>query len=368
MLAKAALIAAILISSAALTLTFESADSLANADEQHKPGTGSAAEGTHDDVTDHGVSPNSWDYDAFDLYGIPSSAHLRRQDTQRQRSKGGSLARLRNTTGSRQEAGRPQDDAHQHQQEQQGSATRLRAFRGRTGGSGKYVLPNPNMPAIPEQSKHPSHSNKTRKADRATFSRHSNRSSRTDRTRPRYGTGFPRSGTHSLRTNTTRTDHSTSIPDISPAMPKITYTSNGHTYSRTLNVPVSTLAPRSSSSDERSRNSTANEVASTTSSPSNPQPSNICGCWYSFVCDHFEIYGKNFDASKIGENGEALQDHLKGCGALTAWGFKRLRGEDDPNGFQWFATGNMPIGVGGCLGNKMVALGGQYDGCIAKSL
>ncbi|KAH0172234.1 hypothetical protein KCU67_g1814, partial [Aureobasidium melanogenum] len=90
--------------------------------------------------------------------------------------------------------------------------------------------------------------------------------------------------------------------------------------------------------------------------PPPPPAADICGDWYKFLFDHFEIYGRNFDAEKFGTDGSGLKHQIKGCGDLTDWTFKTLT--DDPQGYQWYAEGDLPIGTKACVGRAVVSAGG----------
>lgn len=46
--------------------------------------------------------------------------------------------------------------------------------------------------------------------------------------------------------------------------------------------------------------------------PPPPPAADICGDWYKFLFDHFEIYGRNFDADKFGTDGSGLKHQIKG--------------------------------------------------------
>lgn len=95
---------------------------------------------------------------------------------------------------------------------------------------------------------------------------------------------------------------------------------------------------------------------------SKPKAKDQCGCWYEFLFDHFEIFGKNFPENKFGTDGSGLKEEIEGCGELTSWSFSNL--EKDPHGFEWKATGNLPIGVKACVGRAVVNAGGTSpDGC-----
>ncbi|KAH0350013.1 hypothetical protein KCU81_g2830, partial [Aureobasidium melanogenum] len=96
--------------------------------------------------------------------------------------------------------------------------------------------------------------------------------------------------------------------------------------------------------------------------PPPPPAADICGDWYKFLFDHFEIYGRNFDADKFGTDGSGLKHQIKGCGDLTYWTFKTLT--DDPQGYQWYAKGDLPVGTKACVGRAVVSAGGASpDGC-----
>ena len=97
--------------------------------------------------------------------------------------------------------------------------------------------------------------------------------------------------------------------------------------------------------------------------PSPPPPaSDTCGVWYKVFFDHFEVYGKDFDPAKLGQDGSGLRDNINGCGDLTNWSFEPLT--NDANGYQWFAQGNLPIGTKSCVGSAVVSAGGgSADGC-----
>ncbi len=46
--------------------------------------------------------------------------------------------------------------------------------------------------------------------------------------------------------------------------------------------------------------------------PSPPPAADTCGDWYKFFFDHFEIKGKNSDASKLGTGGSGLKQKIQG--------------------------------------------------------
>lgn len=84
-----------------------------------------------------------------------------------------------------------------------------------------------------------------------------------------------------------------------------------------------------------------------------------CDVSYKFLYNGFEIRGKNWPDAKLGKNGEGLENELKGCGALTEWGFKWT--PDDVK-FQWFASGHLPIGTKNCVGDAVRTAGASGEG------
>jgi hypothetical protein len=80
-----------------------------------------------------------------------------------------------------------------------------------------------------------------------------------------------------------------------------------------------------------------------------------CDVSYEFLYDTFEVRGKNWVGNSLGANGEGLEAQIKGCGALTDWSFQWR--ETDPT-YQWYASGNLPIGVKNCVGRAVTTAGG----------
>lgn len=78
--------------------------------------------------------------------------------------------------------------------------------------------------------------------------------------------------------------------------------------------------------------------------------------------DSFEIYGKDFDASKFSTDGSGLKYQIEGCGDLNDWHFNPLTNNKD--GYQWSATRCLPIGTKACVGRAAVSAGGSSpDAC-----
>ena len=84
-----------------------------------------------------------------------------------------------------------------------------------------------------------------------------------------------------------------------------------------------------------------------------------CDVSYKFFFDSFEIRGKNFPDAKLGADGEGLRSEVAGCGAITKWQFERT---PDDCCFQWYASGQLPIGTKGCVGRAVESAGGSSQG------
>lgn len=84
-----------------------------------------------------------------------------------------------------------------------------------------------------------------------------------------------------------------------------------------------------------------------------------CDVTYKFFFDGFEVRGKNWADAKLGANGEGLREQLSGCGALTEWKFERT---PDDCCFQWYASGQLPIGTKDCVGRAVQSAGGSNEG------
>lgn len=79
-----------------------------------------------------------------------------------------------------------------------------------------------------------------------------------------------------------------------------------------------------------------------------------CTVNYKFTFNEFQIQGK--DNYKIGSQGSGLKKALQGCGALTAWSFKRTPKDEK---FKWLAKGRLPIATEDCIVKKLRALTGD---------
>ena len=162
---------------------------------------------------------------------------------------------------------------------------------------------------------------------------------------------------------------STSTSSTGASHPSSTSTSSHHTPASTLSRKKSSTSTSSHKTSSTSTPAKTRAPSSTTKSKAQPSPSSFpkppqakdtCGDWYDVLFDHFEIYGKNFNPSKLGHDGSGLESQIQGCGDLTAWSF----GKTTTNGFQWYASGNLPIGTKSCVGNALVTAGGSSaSGC-----
>ena len=109
------------------------------------------------------------------------------------------------------------------------------------------------------------------------------------------------------------------------------------------------------------------ETTSTIPSPAStsalvPRAEDLCSSRWEFFFDRFHIHGKDFDPSLLGDHGSGLKHQIEGCGALTDWKFKTLT--KDPNGYQWEASGDVPILNKECIGSAVIAAGGSsLSGC-----
>ena len=83
-------------------------------------------------------------------------------------------------------------------------------------------------------------------------------------------------------------------------------------------INLTDYAPIGASADGASSVSSAVPPASTTSqAPPPPAASDECNAKYKFFLDTFSISGKNFDPTKLGDNGSGLKKQLDGCGTVT---------------------------------------------------
>lgn len=86
---------------------------------------------------------------------------------------------------------------------------------------------------------------------------------------------------------------------------------------------------------------------------------NSCDISYKLAFNKFEIRGKNFPDGKLGAEGEGLKKEIQGCGPLTKWKFKWM--PDDVT-YQWYATGQLPVGSRSCVGAATQTAGGKDAG------
>lgn len=84
-----------------------------------------------------------------------------------------------------------------------------------------------------------------------------------------------------------------------------------------------------------------------------------CDISHRVVFNGFEIRGKNLPDAKFGASGEGLLQQLRGCGAVTKWHFERTPKHET---YQWFASGQLPIGTKDCVGRALKSAGGSGIG------
>ncbi|OQN97930.1 hypothetical protein B0A48_16234 [Cryoendolithus antarcticus] len=83
-----------------------------------------------------------------------------------------------------------------------------------------------------------------------------------------------------------------------------------------------------------------------------PPPTESCHTQYKLVLDTFDIWGSNWDASKLGDNGAGLHGQLSGCAEVTKWKFETA---SDP--WQFHASGQITIWQQTCIEHAMVSAG-----------
>ncbi|KAK8022369.1 hypothetical protein PG993_013136 [Apiospora rasikravindrae] len=81
--------------------------------------------------------------------------------------------------------------------------------------------------------------------------------------------------------------------------------------------------------------------------------------------DAFIVRGHDFHDDMIGPDGIHLRNQLKGCGAITGWGFvyNPDKKKTKENWHDWTATFNQPLGQGRCVGHAIQSVGGQNVQC-----
>lgn len=84
-----------------------------------------------------------------------------------------------------------------------------------------------------------------------------------------------------------------------------------------------------------------------------------CEVTWKFALDRFEVRGKNFPDAKLGADGGGLKKQIQGCGALTSWHFAWTPHDVK---YQWYASGNVPVGAKSCMGRAVKSAGGTSAG------
>ena len=92
------------------------------------------------------------------------------------------------------------------------------------------------------------------------------------------------------------------------------------------------------------------------------KPLGNCLSWYKFFWATFDVYGGGWADSDFGQDPGGVLAQLRGCGAVTKWGFDYY---DTPasDGTEWHAYGRLPIGTRGCVGRAVASSGGFAGKC-----
>lgn len=88
-----------------------------------------------------------------------------------------------------------------------------------------------------------------------------------------------------------------------------------------------------------------------------PEEGDSCNVKWDVLFDSFDIRGKEWPSQGLGIMGAGLEQQLKGCGTLTDWHFEWT--QYDSSGFEWHATGRLPIGTKACVGRAVMTAGGE---------
>ena len=92
------------------------------------------------------------------------------------------------------------------------------------------------------------------------------------------------------------------------------------------------------------------------------KPLGNCASHYKFLWATFDVYGCGWADSDFGQDPGGVLAQLKGCGAVTNWGFEYY---DTPasDGTEWHASGRLPIGTRRCVSRAVTSSGGFSAGC-----
>lgn len=129
----------------------------------------------------------------------------------------------------------------------------------------------------------------------------------------------------------------------------ISNTQSAPSTSTTASIPASTAVVPTST------------VASPTSTTPTPTPTESCHTHYDATLDKFNIYGANWDSTKLDAGGkpgtgEGLLTQLRGCSVITNWGFENLTA-DASSPWQFHASGETTIWQKPCIELALVSAG-----------
>ena len=102
-----------------------------------------------------------------------------------------------------------------------------------------------------------------------------------------------------------------------------------------------------------------------------PTPLASCHTQWKAVLDSFDIYGYDWDESKLDAgggyfDGTGLLTQLRGCSAVTRWKFENLT-ISDTQPYQWHASGQTTVFQKSCIEHAMLSAGAPSDSCSGSS-
>jgi hypothetical protein len=125
-------------------------------------------------------------------------------------------------------------------------------------------------------------------------------------------------------------------------------------------IAVSTAPPASTMTTQTSTSQTP------TSTLPQPTPLESCHTQYAAFFDEFDIYGFDWDASKLDAggapgSGNGLHSNIGGCSVVSKWKFDILASSDSPWGFH--ASGRTTIWQKHCIEDAIASSGAPTDSC-----
>ncbi len=95
-------------------------------------------------------------------------------------------------------------------------------------------------------------------------------------------------------------------------------------------------------------------------------PSESCKVSYDFLFDNFNIWGEDWNVTKLGIDGAGLNKHISACDDLTDWHFHVKSSPGAPISFH--ARGHLPIGSKHCVSGSLENAGGPAGSCSGPSI